>query len=497
MIRKLLSNHPQLVQRALEILPGFISWNLILFPIWGAFVFPVHLAYFVLLFNVFWFYKSAFTAIAAIASHYKIQAAERFDWLSEVKVFKDWHKVHHIIIIPTVNEPIHILERTVESLKKQTWPSQQMTIVVAMEKKIDAAHRTHLKKALTKKFGKTFGHLYFTEHQLAPGEVVGKSSNERYAGIWVKKKLVDQLQYDIRYLTISSCDADHIYHHKHFAYLAYKFLDNPNRYNRFWQPAVMFYNNYWRLPALTRVANTFGTVWNIAQLSRTDRLLNCANYSTSLKLIHKVGYWDPDVIPEDYRIFFKSFFKLKGQVEVEPLYLPLYADAAESTSWWRTMVNQYEQFKRWAWGVSDDSYIIKHYFLSPDIPFWDKTVRVLRIIEDHFLWPVNWFIVTLGVNIPILVNSEFIRTSLGYNLPKMSSAILTGCLVFLIILLIIDARRRPQRPQDMKRWRAWLIPLEFTLMPLVGFIFTALPGLDAHTRLMLGRYLEYRVTEKV
>jgi hypothetical protein len=39
--------------------------------------------------------------------------------------------------------------------------------------------------------------------------------------------------------------------------------------------------------------------------------------------------------------------------------------------------------------------------------------------------------------------------------------------------------------------------LEFALMPVIGFFFSALPGLDAHTRLMLGKYIEYRVTEKV
>jgi hypothetical protein len=32
---------------------------------------------------------------------------------------------------------------------------------------------------------------------------------------------------------------------------------------------------------------------------------------------------------------------------------------------------------------------------------------------------------------------------------------------------------------------------------LAGLLFTALPGIDAHTRLMLGKYIEYRVTEKV
>jgi hypothetical protein len=34
-------------------------------------------------------------------------------------------------------------------------------------------------------------------------------------------------------------------------------------------------------------------------------------------------------------------------------------------------------------------------------------------------------------------------------------------------------------------------------LPFVGIFFTNLPALDAQTRLLTGRYLEYRVTEKV
>jgi len=54
-----------------------------------------------------------------------------------------------------------------------------------------------------------------------------------------------------------------------------------------------------------------------------------------------------------------------------------------------------------------------------------------------------------------------------------------------------------ERPKDYPLWRALLTPLEFILMPVATFFFTTLPGLDAHTRLMLGKYLEYKVTEKV
>ena len=56
-----------------------------------------------------------------------------------------------------------------------------------------------------------------------------------------------------------------------------------------------------------------------------------------------------------------------------------------------------------------------------------------------------------------------------------------------------------QRPKitGMSLWRKIILPFEFLLLPVVGFFFTALPGLDAHTRLLLGKYIEYKVTEKV
>jgi len=37
----------------------------------------------------------------------------------------------------------------------------------------------------------------------------------------------------------------------------------------------------------------------------------------------------------------------------------------------------------------------------------------------------------------------------------------------------------------------------FSLLPVVGLLLCAIPALDAHTRLLFGRRLEYRVTEKV
>ena len=329
------------------------------------------------------------------------------------------------------------------------------------------------------------------------GEVKGKSSNEAWAAREAKRTLVDKKGWDIRYTTITSNDADARLDRQYFAYLTFKFLDDPNRYEKFWQPAVVFYNNIWRIPAPNRVVSSISSVWSISLLMRRDRLINFSNYTASLQMIDKIGYWDTDVIPEDYRIFFKAFFKLDGRVEVEPIFLPSSADAAESTSTWKTFINDYEQKKRWAWGVSDLPLFIRWYLNEPKVSFFNKSIRIFRLLEDHIMWPVNWFVITAGVTVSTLINPNFLRTSIGFMLPKISSAILSVALVFLIIILIVDAKNRPPRPREFPRWRAWLGPLEFVLMPLVGFFFVSLPGLDAHTRLMLGRYLEYRVTEKV
>lgn len=496
-MRDYIIKHEKGILRFLEVIPGLVSWNLILLPYWGIFVFPVFVAYFVLFFNIYWFYQSLQISISSILSHTRIQAAKIYDWMGDVRGFPDHKKLRHVVIIPTYKEPIHILERTIKSIADQEFPTGQVVPVLAMEAKESKEDRDAKFKYLSNKYGKKFDGFFMTVHELIAGEVTGKASNERFAAIWIKKNYIEKRKIDMSYVTVTSCDADHRFHHKHFASLAYKFLDNPDRYKMFWQPAVMFYNNIWEIPAITRVPNTLMTIWNLSQLPRKDRLINAQNYSLSFKLLDQVDYWDPDKIPEDWGIFFKAFYKMGGGLEVEPIYLPLLADAAQSTSFWKTLKNQYQQIQRWAWGVSDDPWIIKSYFLADKIPFWDKTMRLTQVVWSHFLWPVNWFIITLGLTIPTLLNPAFGRTALGYTIPKLSSFILTISLVFLIVMITIDNIQKPPRPKEVSVWRVILTPFEFILMPIAGFFFSALPGLDAHTRLMLGKYMEYKVTEKV
>lgn len=479
-----------------EILPGLTSWSFILFPIWGSIFWPVGVAYFIIAFNVYWLYRSITLAWSAVTSYYRIQAWEKYDWMGDVKGFLDWKEVKHVIMMPTYKEPGEILVRTIEALKVQTIGPKQIIPVIAMEERAGEEINKSREKMIMEKFKGTFAGIYFYYHPAnLEGEVVGKSSNAAWAGMQFREELKKHKDWDIKKMTISSVDCDVALHPSHLAALTYSFLDDPDRYHKIWQGAIVFYNNIERIPWPMRVFNRMNSVLNMAQLSRPDRLINFSTYTLSLKLMDEIDYWDTDVIPEDYRIFFKTYFATGGKVEVEPLYISVSADAAEAEGFWSTYTNTYEQVKRWAWGASDDAYILKRYFLDKEAPFWDKTIRVFKVVEDHFMWPVNWFIITVGANMPPLLNETFSRTVMGKTLPQVSSGILTISLVSLLAMLFIDFKARP-KVANLPWWRKIFSPLEFLLMPVVGFFFSALPGLDAHTRLMMGKYLEYRVTEK-
>src|SRR4030042_7139693 len=114
-----------LIKRFLEILPGFTSWNLILFPVWGAFVAPVAVAYFILFFDVSWVYQSISLAVFGMVAYFRLEASKKFDWLGEIKSFPDWKRVHHIVVVCTYKEPLYILERTLNSIADQTMPKNQ------------------------------------------------------------------------------------------------------------------------------------------------------------------------------------------------------------------------------------------------------------------------------------------------------------------------------------------------------------------------------------
>lgn len=493
-MRQIFLRYPRKTERALEILVPTSSWLLITMPLWLSFWHPALVAYFIITFDVYWFYKSVTLIYYAIRSFVTLSAHQTIDWLTQAKQLPSFNQLWHVVIIPEYREPQHILRRTLENLARQDFPKERLIVVLATEAKDPIAPETG--KILKREFADKFGHFLVTRHVLHNGEITGKSSNMA----WASKRVTHFLKIHnipLTWVTVTSCDADALLHPKYFSYLSWAFLKDKERKYHFYQGAILFYNNIWRIPLPNRFLNTLNSIWNLALLSQKGKLINFSTYSLSLKTATEVGGWSVSVIPEDYHMFFKVYFELGDKVATLPIFLPVLVDAAESHGFFPTLVNQYEQAKRWAWGISDLPYVIRQVILHGEIRFSDRMRRLLHLLGHHIFWPANWFLLTIGSSIPPLVNPLFARTVLGHNLSRISSGILTLSTVFLIAVFIIDWRIKPPKPKEYPAWKLPLLYLQWLTLPIISFVLSALPGLDAHTRLMLGKRLEYRVTEKV
>lgn len=486
--------HPVKSRRGLQMLPGIFSWTMILLPIWGSILIPLQVTYFILAFDIFFFTRSFSLVFTSYMGSKRIREAESKNWLEIAKQNQDFDNVEHIVVLPNYQENVTKLKRLIGTIANQSFPTKKIHIVLAMEKREKDAKQKA--QEIINEFNGVFGNVIATFHPDIIGEVKGKSSNEAYGGKYFYKNFVKNGKINMDFATITTADADAMFDPQYFSYLANSFLTDPKKYLRFWQSANVDHNNFWTVPAPNRVLSFFSSLWRTGMLVQGDRLIANAVYSLSLKLLVGIGFWDTDVIPEDYRVYFKAFYKTRGQVSANPIFLKTTLDVPQSTSYLKSVKVKYLQQRRWSYGASDDPLFIEWWLTVPGIPFVRKTKMLFHVLMDHFLWPVNWFIITISANLITLVNPNFARTQIGYTLPIIARLILSTTLIALLIMIIIDYRNRPKHISK-SRLREVLFPLEFVLMPIVGFFLNSLPALISHTQIMFNKKMEYKVTEKV
>jgi len=552
----------RITKRLFELLPAGISWSVITSPIWGGLFFPVQIAYFILVFNAFWLYKSLSTALLFVIGFFKIKNGENTDWMGkllrledidsgltdlrddiqnvekvpfdisrfddspyqklplfakkiifnqerkktkrflkrEIKEYEsmkernilDWRKMHHIVILPFWKEPHAVLIRSLNALAQQKFPAMRISIVLGAEERHPPAYKHAMK--LKKKYENKFENFWVNNHTLTPEEIVGKAANMASCGRFAKKKIED-LGWDKDYVTITSMDCDTQFDTQYFAYMTYLFITDKDRYTHFFAAPMVYYANIWKIPFYGRVANTMFTVVSVSTSVRVDKFIQVSSYSFSWRLLEDIEFWAVDIIPEDFHMFFKALFLHGDKVYTVPIYLKNLSDAAESIGHRQTIKNQYEQVKRWAWGVSDDGWMIRMLLKTKKKTLY-MVYRVFHSVFDHFSWSFISFILLFGANIPPLVNKNFNMTVLGQKLPKVSSFMLTASSVAFVFIILLDFFLKPRRDKKTSIFKIIFEQFQWFTLPLVGFVFGALPGLEAQTRLLFKKYLEYRLTEK-
>jgi hypothetical protein len=544
----------RLLQRLLEIVPGLVSWLLILSPLVLSFRFPQIVAWFVLSFDFYWLYKAVVLTGSVCIAFGRVRRTTAADWrtralaltdpaarLAEIDrlvplvrervdelrrsgqrlaalggrreldrldaerrnlalllarrgaPIPDPRRLYHVALVPTYTEPFDKLYETIRALAEADYPRDRvMVAIITRETDLDGRRNVARLREL---FGDRFLHFFHILDPLEPGIVIGKSSAMAYGGRWLYREIV-RLGFDPADVVVTDLDSDYRVHPQYFGYLTYTFLTDPDRYRRLFQPVPMFHNNLWDTPMPIRLVAVGATHVQMWRSLTPEKLVSFSSYAVSLQTIHEVDYWATDAIPEDSRFYWKSFFRYSGEFRAVPLFIPMYGDAVRARSYPRSLVQQYTQIRRWAWGITDIPYYIRNAFAHREISRGTRIRRLIDLWMDHINWAIAPFVIIFGSNLPLLINPAFAQTTLGQNLPLYAAWLLTGAFCCLLILVFVEEQIAPPRPRSWDILRRLTTYLQWLLLPFVGLVFSNLPALDAQTRLMAGKYLEYRVTEK-
>lgn len=499
-----IQRHERRLQRFLDILPGAIAWLVIVVTVVASFLAPIIPVLMAIVVQAYWGFRGLGILTFGVIGFRKIARDSRVDWYARYQREASWRPgvipwnvVQHIVIVPNYKEPLDVLRRTLGSLAEQSHVTKRIWVVLAMEAKEAGADVKA--RQLQVEFGGRLGGVFFTLHpEGLPGELPGKSSNEAWAAKWTYESLIKKLGHDINTLTVTSCDADSRFHSSYFACLTYEFATNPNRNLRIWQAPLFFHNNAWDVPAFIRFVTLSMGINQLAQLaSKGKHTFPISTYSAGFKFFYGVGNWDTDVIPEDWHMYLKCFFANRGQVRVEPIFLPTTGDAPRGETLVGTAVTRYQQALRHAWGIKDFSYAVMESLRHSEISLQSRLGKIATLLREHLLWSVSLFILLIGFWLPHLASPSFFGTTIGAICSSFYNDVLIGASIVSPLLPLLDYFGGPPLPTKTLWWKIPSAIIQWNLMPAVLLFFVAIPSLHAQTRLMVGKDLVYRVTRKL
>jgi len=526
------------LQRFLEILPGACSWGVLLGLIFLSIFFPFSAAILIVAFYLSWIMRIMYSTIFLLLSYLQLNIEKNTDWMRRIhgidnlpdylkanrskRFGRHWrqgisHKTHmdqldrliksrslppaskdiyHLVIFPVIKEGHDILEPAIEAISDQNFPLKQIVIVFALEERALPPIQAAVNE-LEEKYKNIFFDCTTVVHPaVVPGEARVKGANATCAARQAAAFFQNH-QIPFENVIISCFDADTVVSPPYFACLTYHFMVCPDRLRASFQPIPVYHNNIWNVPGFARVVETGSSFFLLIEATNPEKLVTFSSHSMSFKALVDVDYWPVDMISDDSAIFWKAYIHYDGQYQVVPMYVTLSMDVACANNWWQTVKSVYKQKQRWAWGVENFPIVMRAFLKSKKIPFYERLRHGFKLFEGHLSWSTSGFILSIIGWLPVIfARREFAASVVYYNVPDIANTIFS--LGFFAICITI-ALSLSLLPKTKKRHR-WLLKLghafEWLMVPFILVLFSALPALHAQTRLMLGNYLEFWVTDK-
>ncbi|MFH1877595.1 MAG: glycosyltransferase family 2 protein [Candidatus Omnitrophota bacterium] len=533
-----LTGKERVLQRAFEILPGLTSWTIITGMAVLSFLCPFTAAVIIIAFYFYWILRLSYLTFFLILSYFRLSSERDTDWMKrlrgldnidayleklngkplpaefkkkisflahrgEVKKLKLsgavkplLSEVFHLAVIPVAKETKDVVEPGVRSLIEGTFPPRQIIVILALEERAAKEVKEGAEKLKEEYKGHFFDMRVIVHPDGRPGEARAKGANTSFAAV----KAAEYLKaggIPFENVVCSCFDSDTVVDRDYFSALTYYFLTCPERDRASFQPVPVYNNNIWDAPAITRVLETGSSFFQLIEATNPETLVTFSSHSMSFKALTDVGYWPVDMISDDSAIYWKSFMHFNGNYKVVPMYTTLSMDAVVAGTWWQTVINVYRQKRRWAWGVENFPIVMRAFLKNRGIPFHVKLKSGFKLFEGHISWTTWAFLLTIIGWLPaIFAGKEFSHSVFYYSAPRISGTIFRLATFSLLTSIIISLMLLPAKKEKHPVLKRLGFAFQWLLVPVTMLFLSALPALDAQTRLMFGKYMTFRVTDK-
>jgi hypothetical protein len=487
--------------RALEVLPGVLAWGTLLGAVALSALLPVWASAAIIAFDLYWLLKTVNLSLHHRHNWARMRRSVKLDWRAKLEADFGGRResVSHLVLLPYYREDEVVVRGTLEALARAEYDLSKILVVLAAEERAGEAAGA-LGRKMEAEFGPRFGGFLLSVHPAdLPGEMPGKGSNIAYAAERARVELLEPRGLDQSKVLVSAFDIDTVASPAYFSCLTWHFLSDPDPARASFQPIPLYNNNIWHAPAFSRVAALSSTYWQMIEQERPERLVTFSSHAVPFATLREVGYWQRNMVSEDSRIFWNLFFAHGGEYRVVPIAYPVSMDANLAPSIVETAKNVYRQHRRWCWGAENVPYLLYHLLRHPTMPLGQRLRVAFTQLEGYWSLATNPLIIMLLGWLPVILGGRaFNESVLSYNLPTVTSIIMTVAMGGLLLSAAIGLTLLPPYPAGLpgKRRRYAAMVAQWILVPIHIVAFGSIPGLDAQTRLMLGRYMGFWVTPK-
>jgi hypothetical protein len=534
-----LSGRDKVAQRLFEALPGATSWFIIIGMSFLAFYSPISAALIIIAFYLYWLFKLLYLTIFLLLSYGRLSLEKNTDWMERIKGFDDpegyllelskklssrlpikerlsllisrretgifiksgdcnvrAEDIHHLVVIPIAKETRDVLMPGIIGISKSTFPRERIVVVLAVEERASSEVKDGAWK-IKDDFKEFFRDILVVMHPAGiEGETMVKGANTTYAS----KKAAEYFEQEgvlFENVIVSCFDSDTVVSPQYFACLSYHFMVSPGRLRMSFQPIPVYNNNIWEAPGITRVLETGSSFFQLIEFTNEQTLVTFSSHSMSFKALTEVGYWPVDMISDDSAIYWKSLIHYDGDYKVVPMYVTLSMDAVTAETWWKTAKNVYKQRRRWAWGVEDFPIVMRAFLRKSKIPLRLRIKTAFKLFEGHISWTTWAFLLTIIGWLPALfATKDYSRTVAYYSIPRMTGIIFHLASISLITSIVLSLRLLPPNKSKLNYFMRVGYALQWLLIPVTLIFLSALPALDAQTRMMFGKKMTFWVTDK-